>query len=34
MSKSRDLLRSMGLPPGDLGELPDSLSRFPDGVIQ
>src|SRR3989442_10377256 len=32
MSRSRDLLRSMGLPPGDLGELPDSQSRFPDGA--
>src|SRR5437660_11677402 len=32
MSRSRDVLRSMGLPPGDLNDLPDSQSRFPDGA--
>src|SRR5438093_6694712 len=29
---TRDALRSMGLPPGDLGELPTSEKRFPDGA--
>jgi hypothetical protein len=29
---ARDFLRSMGLPPKDLGELPDSAVRFPDGA--
>jgi hypothetical protein len=32
MSESREFLRSMGLPPGDLGELPESKVRFPDGA--
>lgn len=32
MSASRDFLRSMGLPPADLGGLPDSTVRFPDGA--
>jgi len=31
-SAARDVLRSMGLPPGDLHELPDSAKRFPDGA--
>jgi Peptidase family U32 len=29
---SRDFLRSIGLPPGDLNELPDSDARFADGA--
>jgi len=28
----RHFLRSIGLPPGDLNELPDSAKRFPDGA--
>ena len=32
MSETRDFLRSIGLPPGDLNELPDSEKRFPDGA--
>ncbi len=32
MSSTRDFLRSIGLPPGDLNELPDSQKRFPDGA--
>src|ERR1051325_6861715 len=32
MSETRDFLRSIGLPPGDLNELPDSPKRFPDGA--
>ena len=32
MSASREFLRSMGLPPGDLGSLPDSAARFADGA--
>src|SRR6266852_8708134 len=32
MSETRDFLRSPGLPPGDLNELPDSAKRFPDGA--
>ncbi len=32
MGTTRDFLRSIGLPPGDLGELPDSDKRFPDGA--
>ena len=32
MSETRDFLRSIGLPPGDLNELPDSAKRFPDGA--
>ncbi len=32
MSDTRDFLRSIGLPPGDLNELPDSSKRFPDGA--
>jgi hypothetical protein len=32
MSETRDFLRSIGLPPGDLNELPDSPKRFPDGT--
>src|SRR4051812_17120046 len=32
MSDARDFLRSIGLPPGDLNELPDSTKRFPDGA--
>ena len=31
-NESRDFLRSMGLPPGDLNDLPDSAVRFPDGA--
>jgi hypothetical protein len=30
--ETREFLRSIGLPPGDLGELPDSAKRFPDGA--
>jgi hypothetical protein len=32
MSDTRDLLRSIGLPPGDLHDLPTSSKRFPDGA--
>src|SRR5512132_873503 len=32
MSETRDFLRSIDLPPGDLNELPDSGKRFPDGA--
>jgi hypothetical protein len=32
MTSSRDVLTSMGLPPRDLHELPDSDKRFPDGA--
>jgi hypothetical protein len=32
MSETRDFLRSIGLPPGDLSNLPDSSKRFPDGA--
>jgi hypothetical protein len=32
MASTRDFLRSMGLPAGDLTELPDSEKRFPDGA--
>jgi hypothetical protein len=32
MGETRDFLRSIGLPPGDLNELPDSTKRFPDGA--
>jgi hypothetical protein len=32
MSETRDFLHSIGLPPGDLNELPDSPKRFPDGA--
>ena len=32
MDESRDFLRSIGLPGGDLNELPDSEKRFPDGA--
>ncbi len=32
MSETRDFLRSIGLPGGDLNELPDSAKRFPDGA--
>jgi Peptidase family U32 len=32
VSDARDFLRSMGLPPGDPGELPDSTARYPDGA--
>ena len=32
MSSARDVLRSMGLPPGDLHDLPDSAKRFVDGA--
>jgi peptidase U32-like protein len=32
MSETRDFLRSIGLPPGDLSELPESAKRFPDGA--
>lgn len=31
MSDTRDFLHSIGLPRGDLNELPDSPKRFPDG---
>jgi hypothetical protein len=31
MTSTRDFLRSIGLPPGDLNELPGSEKRFPDG---
>jgi hypothetical protein len=32
MTETRDFLRSIGLPPGDLNDLPDSPKRFPDGA--
>src|SRR5919199_804500 len=32
MSDTRDFLESIGLPPGDLHDLPDSTKRFPDGA--
>jgi hypothetical protein len=32
MTDTRDFLHSVGLPPGDLNELPDSPRRFPDGA--
>ncbi len=32
MSGTRDVLRSIGLPGGDLNDLPDSTKRFPDGA--
>src|SRR5262249_31735398 len=32
MPGARDFLRSIGLPAGDLGDLPDSAKRFPDGA--
>ena len=32
MGSTRDFLASIGLPPGDLTELPDSAKRFPDGA--
>jgi hypothetical protein len=32
MSETRDFLRSIDLPPGDLNDLPDSTERFPDGA--
>jgi hypothetical protein len=32
MTSARDVLTSMGLPPRDLHELPDSDKRFPDGA--
>jgi hypothetical protein len=32
VSDTRDFLASIGLPPGDLNELPDSERRFPDGA--
>jgi hypothetical protein len=32
MPSARDFLRSIGLPPGDLTELPASEKRFPDGA--
>src|SRR6476660_1660396 len=32
MGETRDFLRSIDLPPGDLIELPDSAKRFPDGA--
>src|ERR671935_1448419 len=32
MSETRDFLASIGLPRGDLHELPDSAKRFPDGA--
>ena len=32
MSELREFLRSIGLPGGDLNELPDSEKRFPDGA--
>ena len=32
MSQTRDFLRSIGLPSGDLNDLPDSEKRFPDGA--
>lgn len=32
MTETRDFLRTMGLPPGDLHDLPSSEKRFPDGA--
>ena len=32
MDRTRDFLRRLGLPPGDLAELPTSTKRFPDGA--
>jgi hypothetical protein len=32
VEQTRSFLRSLGLPPGDLGELPTSTKRFPDGA--
>ena len=32
MGETRAFLASIGLPPGDLHELPDSRLRFPDGA--
>jgi hypothetical protein len=32
MDDTRDFLESIGLPRGDLGDLPDSTKRFPDGA--
>ena len=32
MERAREFLRSIGLPPGDLHELPSSEKRFPDGA--
>jgi hypothetical protein len=32
VSDTHDFLRSIGLPPGDLNDLPDSAKRFPDGA--
>src|SRR6058998_3744362 len=32
MDETRAFLESVGLPPGDLHELPDSPKRFPDGA--
>ncbi|WP_115944813.1 U32 family peptidase [Amycolatopsis thermalba] len=32
MDRTRDFLRTLGLPPGDPGELPTSPKRFPDGA--
>jgi len=32
MGETRAFLASIGLPPGDLHELPDSHLLFPDGV--
>jgi hypothetical protein len=32
MRPTRNFLTSLGLPPRDLGELPDSEKRFPDGA--
>jgi hypothetical protein len=33
MSETRVFLESIGLPPGDLHNLPDSRKRFPDGAL-
>jgi len=32
MQKTREFLQGLGLPPGDLYELPTSAKRFPDGA--
>jgi len=32
MQATRDFLKKLGLPPGDLNELPSSAKRFPDGA--
>ena len=32
MEKTRDFLKSLGLPPGDLMDVPSSSKRFPDGA--